>query len=411
MDVAPGFLWITEILNSGYPEDTRHLMAGPVVQLLGKHLHQEVMVYSQVRPTEVPPLLDFLSLYEKFCTTTFCTLESQPHPGSIALRILSDVRECADFGPTILPVLSLTLLPTHPLQSRSLALKAFHRLMPWWFSTQVQNVLYKDLDKLLQAVDDPFQLGSTPPRQDCVSPKRPYREAMYSMVALIEFASSNLWQNHLRRSNFTSCEEVLSTEEGRRTAIRCMLHTAQFIWQAFLHAPAKIIATIRRLEELQCLNTAEVVIMWAWTAGVVDAVDHDGWGLVGDDTFRFYQTHGMGRLAALKRHITDTTMESEHLRFLRMHYESPPCRMGSVKRPIPFSRESHTEPRPTDWTDLRVSRVCQLRRLYHLFGYDLVTWKEKVAAEEGVVTEGVDEKMDVSPGHPIPLVNWACDYP
>jgi hypothetical protein len=47
-----------------------------------------------------------------------------------------------------------------------------------------------------------------------------------------------------------------------------------------LRTPAKIIAAIRRLEELQCLNTAEVVILWAWTAGVVNPADHDAWGLI-----------------------------------------------------------------------------------------------------------------------------------
>jgi len=31
------------------------------------------------------------------------------------------------------------------------------------------------------------------------------------------------------------------------------------------------------LEELQCPNAAEVVIVWAWTIGVVNPVDRDGW--------------------------------------------------------------------------------------------------------------------------------------
>jgi len=189
-----------------------------------------------------------------------------------------------------------------------------------------------------------------------------------------------------------------------------MLATANYTWPAFLHTPAKIIAAIRCLEELQCLNTAEVVIMWAWTPGVGSAVDHDGWKLVEDDTLRFYHTHGMGRLTSLKRHIADTTMDLNHFSFLWPHYEGSPCRMGSVKRHIPSSWGSRTEPGPMDRTDLRVSRVCQLRRLYRLFS-DLATWKEKVTAEKRVVVEEADEKMDVSPGCPVPLVVWACDYP
>ena len=58
--------------------------------------------------------------------------------------------------------------------------------------------------------------------------------------------------------------------------------------------------TVKYLEELQCPNTAEVVIMWAWTIGVVNPVDHDGWQLIGRDTLRFYQTRGMERLNRLE---------------------------------------------------------------------------------------------------------------
>ena len=64
-----------------------------------------------------------------------------------------------------------------------------------------------------------------------------------------------------------------------------------------------------------------------------------------------------------------------------------------------------------EWTDLRVSRVCQLRRLYHLFGYDLAMWKEEVAAGETVVVEGAGGETDVLPGHPVQFADWVCDYP
>jgi len=405
-----GFLWITEILNSRYSEYERYRMARRVVQLLGKNFQQRGPVYPHiVRPTEVPPLLDFLLLCEKFYDPGFYAAES-PHPGFIALRILSDIRRYTGFNPTILPVLSLTLLPTHPLQSRSLALKAFCALMPGWFSTQVENVLYKNLDKLLRAVGDPFQFPQIPNPGE-VGEWRPDYEPMNSVVVLIEFASLDLWRNHLRRSNFTSCEEALSTEKGRRTAFRCMLRTAESVWRAFLHTPTKIVAAIRRLEELQCLNTAEVVIMWAWTIGVMNAADRDGWKLVGEDTSRFYQTHGIGRLTTLKQHITDMTMGYAHLWFLRTHYEGSPCRTGSVKRSFPFIQAPLREPSPMEWTDLCVSRVCQLRRLYHLFGYDLAMWKEEVAAGETVVVEGAGGETDVLPGHPVQFADWACDYP
>ena len=410
-NIGLGFLWISEILNSGYSEVERYWIVKGVVRLLGNHFQQEYLwrLYA-VQPTGVPPLLDFLLLYEKFRNTEPHSLEPQ-HPGSIALYILSTSQEYTGFSPIILPILSSTLLPTHPLQSRTLALKAFCALMSGWFSTQVESIPDKSLDRLLQAVGDPFQFPQVPNPGGVGREWNPNYKPINFMVILVEFASLDLWRNHLRRSNFTSCEEILSTEEGRRTAIRCMLHTVQFVWQSFLHTPAKIIAAIRRLEELQCLNTAEVVIMWAWTVGIVDAADHDGWKLIGHDTLRFYQTHGTERLATLKRHIVDATMEIEHLVFLVTHYEGSPCRMGSVKRPIPFARQPWRQLGPTDRIDLCISRFCQLRRLYRLFGYDLATWKEAVTAEERVVVEEVDEEMDVSPGHPVPLVDWACDYP
>lgn len=230
------------------------------MQLLGNFQQKSSVCFYDIQYIEVPPLLNLLSLCEKFYTTEFNATES-PHPGSIALCILSGIWECVDFGPTILPVLSSTLLPTHPLQFRSLALKVFHTLMPGWFLTQVESISYKNLGKLLQAVGDLFQFPPIP-NPGKVDPKwRTKYEPMDSVVILMEFASLDLWRNHLCCSNFTSCEEVLSTEEGRRTAIHCMLHTVWSIWQVFLHTPAKIIMAIGHLEELQCLNTAEVVIM------------------------------------------------------------------------------------------------------------------------------------------------------
>ena len=202
-NTKPGSLWITEILNSRYPEDERYQMARRVVQLLGNHFQKDPSAHLRVvQPIEVPPLLDFLLLCEKFYATESNSTESS-HPGSIVLYLLSAIQEYADLGPTILPVLSLGLLPTHPLQSRSLALTAFHTRMPGWFSTKVDNASYGDLDKLLQAVGDPFQSPQIP--NPCeVGEWRPDYEPMNSVVVLIEFASSDLWQNHLCRRLLSS---------------------------------------------------------------------------------------------------------------------------------------------------------------------------------------------------------------
>ncbi|KAF9642485.1 hypothetical protein BDM02DRAFT_2091673 [Thelephora ganbajun] len=355
------FLWITGVLNSEYPEDERYKMASQVVQLLGKRFDSNVpgdVLY--VEPAWIPPLLSFLSLSERFYTT-----DDPPYPGSIALLFLSTSAIYGDFDTTFLPVFASILLPTHPLQSRSLALKVFYAFIPGWFSSQMESVLYKDLNKLVQAVGDPFQFTPDLPLQDGKPVGTVGRESMTAMVILTEFASLDLWRNHLNRSNFASYEQIVSTEEGRTTAFEWMLHTATFSWQEFLCTPTKIAMAIRRLEELQCLNTAEVVILWAWTIGVIDPVDRNGWRLIGDETLRFYQTHGTARLTALKRHILDADeiTERDHLEFLQQKrgYERP-CRMKSIQTDT-----------GSDRIDLSVSRVCQLRRLYHLLGYDPMT--------------------------------------
>jgi len=400
-----GFSWITEILNSGHEKRLRYMMVGPVVKSLGKHCYPWGM---DVKPTWIPPLLGALSLSERFRKSI-----GGPCSGSIVLSILSTSQASAGFAADALPLLSSTLLSTHPLQSRRLALKVFCTLMPGWFSSQMDSVISADLDRLLQAVGDPFQSTPDPLSLDWRF-KRDY-EPFNSVVILIEFASSDLWRNHLRRSNFTSCEEFLSTEDKKRNLLGCMLFTVNRTWPTFLHTPAKIVAAIRRLEELQCSNTAEVVIMWAWTAGLINTMDHDGWKLVGGNTFRFYQTHGIGRLAVLKRSIINKNGGLYQLRLLRQRYGDSPYRTRRTKRDIP-SEMAHMD---QDEIDLAVSRVCQLRRLYHLFGHGPTMWREAVVTEGMVVVEEavaseVDEEMDVSPGRlvtPVPFVDWACDYP
>lgn len=163
-------------------------------------------------------------------------------------------------------------------------------------------------------------------------------EAMKATIILIEFVSSSLWQSHLRRSNFTSCEEIMSMEEGTKNALTCMLRVATRRWTELLLTPEKIVAAIRRLEELQCLNTAQVVIMWAWTIGVVNPVDRVDWKLIQDETLRFYNAHGVQRLVALALHVIDTTTELAHEFFLRAHYKNSPYRVGCVRRPDPTLR-------------------------------------------------------------------------
>ena len=398
-NIEYGFSWIVDLLNSRYPDHERYTMASMVMQLLGKHI--DSINSWQLDPGWVSALMSFLSLGEKYYSTG-----SPPYPGLLALRVLLSSPGNLDSGPMTLSILSSTLIPTHPLKSRSLALGIFHRFIIGWFSPHMESVPNKDLDKLLQAVGDPFLFPDLLLQDGQPVVTADYKP-MKAAVALIEFASSDLWRNHLRRPNFASCEEILSTEEGRRAALNCMFDMTAHSWSEFLCTPAKIIAAVKRLEELQCLNTAEVVILWAWTPGVVNTADHDAWGLIEHNTLDFYRTHGIGRLSALSRHITNKATEIMHVKFLLAHYRGQPCRVGGVRRLVPTGQAVRRLGRQ-HFEDLRVARACQLRRLYHLFGYDPATWQEAVAIG------GVNEGTGVLSGRHVTLIqfaDWACDYP
>ena len=375
----PGFLWITEILNPRYQEDQRERLAGQVVEVLGEHFLRKGSVYfTDIQPAWIPPLLEFLSLSEK--------LDATRSTRFVALRILATSPGYANFGPMILPVLTSSLLPAHPLQARHLALNIFLKFMSGWFPSQMENIPSKYLDKLVQAVGDPFQFQDLP-LQDGKHVDLPNNDPMMVTAVLIEFASSGLWRNHLRRSNFISFEEMVSTRDGKTTAVRCMLRTAFDPFPEFLRTASKISMAVMRLEELQCPNSVEAVIMWAWTVGAVNPVDHDGLRLIGHHTLQFYQTHGMERLITLKQHVTEMALDTDSVQLLLRPWE----RFQVDTLPV-----------------ISLSQACQLRRLYRLFGFDSVTWNGVVEAVD------VDEEMYVSSGRSItrvPSMDWACDYP
>ncbi|KAF9789595.1 hypothetical protein BJ322DRAFT_1043170 [Thelephora terrestris] len=215
-------------------------------------------------------------------------------------------------------------------------------------------------------------------------------------VVLIEFASSDLWRNHLHPSNFATFEELLSSEEGKRTATERMFIAAIRPWQECLCAASKVHAAIGRLEELQCSNVAEFMIMWAWTVGILNVEDRDGWGSIERSTLSFYQLHGTGRVKALERHITAVSNHADL--FLSLH-EGPLNRLAKV--------QLRGSLRSLDWgAYLRISQVCQLRRLYFLFGRDSAT------REEAVEIEGAGKESDLlSAVTSNSIVDWACDYP
>jgi len=392
-----GFLWITEIINSGYEERWRERMASEVVESLGKHFFPEDSVPSiNMEPAWIPSLLGFLSLSEK--------LDRQGEDSLTALRILETSAPSTDFGIRVLPILVPPLLPTYPLQSRRIALPVFYTFAPSWFSSQMENVPSKDLDKLVQAVGDPFQFPDFP-LQDGKPVDLPYYNPTVAAAVLIGFASSDLWRNCLRRSNFTSLEETVSTWDGKKAALERMAYYDQLPESLFV--ATGIFMAIRRFEELQCPNTAEVLLMWAWTIGVVDPVDRDGWELIGRSTLRFCETRRMERLVTLKRHITDTTMESVYAELLLIG------RYGKSKVKDFVKKSSVLKLQPDFWSRFRtflyLSQACQLRRLYQIFRCNPTTWKDAVAASE--VGEGNDI---VSWGRSVaisPFMDWACDYP
>jgi len=204
------FLWITDILNSRWTAEEQYQTAGRAVELAWKRIAPEIISigFCDVKTDWAPPLLGFLQLNEEICST-----ETQQVSGVLALRILSACYEYGNVTPTMLQVLTPTLIPTHPLSSRKLALRIFHRFIPQWFS-QMENVSNKDRAGLLQVVGDPFQSAPDPPLQyeEPVCTRK--YEPMKAAVVLIEFASSALWRDHLDRSNFISCEarRTLSTK-------------------------------------------------------------------------------------------------------------------------------------------------------------------------------------------------------
>ena len=386
------FSFIADILSSSFLEVDRYLMASNAVQLLENHFFPRehrgfgIEVIS-VERTWIPLLLAFLALSEEFYAT-----QSPPYAGSIALRILSAADKPTYFDTAIFPILSSTLLQAHPLQSRTLALKVFNASFPWLLSLQMGDVPVGNLKDLLQAVGDPFVFTEdTYPRYRKTRLFGPYYEAFGAAVILIGFASLNLWRNHLHPSNFTTCEEFLSTEEGKKITIKHMLH-AQLRLE-LLRTAVEVVAAIERLEDLQCWNTVEVVIMWAWTVGVLDAGDVGTWGLVGRSTHSFYQTRGMGHLKALERHITNGVPLPHHI-FERKFQP----RTGLRRLALPGL---------LDWdAQLLISQVCRLKSLYCLFGRDPTTQEGAVAS--GEAGKGMDLSLAVTP---VVFVDWTCDYP
>ena len=396
-------LWMTDILGSRYQVLERCKVAGQVVNLVWEQIKHETSYYGgkSLDAASVPPLLGFLRLGEEIRWEGDGLLTA----GVLALRILSCGTGSSNFCSTILPVLASTLRPTHPLQSRKTALRAFCRFGFGWLSSRTESLSSEDCAGLLRAVGDPFQ---STPDTILLDKRHAFKDEYHPMNAaaiLIKFAASDLWRDHLRRSNFVSCEEVISTSKGREYA-SAHLHDPPFQPQSFLRTPTKIISAIERLEALQCPNIIEVILMSAWTIRGLDgpSIDFDGWRLVQQRAVSFYQTHGIGRLKALSRNIMADPISYFYSR-------DPRCRVEGVRLPVRIATEERKWGCMEDWEgDIRLAQVCQRRMLYQLFGCNPTTWEEMLAAGSDEAGEGVDVSVGQS-GVPAQFMDWSSDYP
>lgn len=337
--------WLCEIVNSTYPPNKKYAMTSSVVELLGKPPNPQPStgLSPDILPTGVRPLLDSL-----LSTKGSPDAQSPPYTEVIALQVGSIAARYDYFDPAILPVLTKMLLPTHPLQSRSLALRLFQQPGFEWYSSQSGT----DHAMLLEAVGDPFQFIPDLPPRDGQSTAGASYDPMWATILLIEFASSDTWRNHLRHSNFASCEETISTEEGRDRIFECMVQRGTNVRTGPLNSLGKLVLAIRRLEELECWSTADVMILWACTTE--DMYTH---GLFGGETLNCHHPRGMERRRALSRHIRANVRR--------------PVRIRVVKR-----KSSWINQRDIDFSE--ISRACQMRRLYQLFGCDQKRWEEAV---------------------------------
>ena len=385
-------LWVTDIISSRYTMDHKCALASSVMTLVWRQIGSDVIqsMYN-VSNAWLPPLLGFLQLGEE-------THWAQPRIGVYALQILSRVK---DFSPTILPILTSTLQPTHPLHCRGIALRTFHRFGFGLLSSQMESISSEDRASLLRAVGIPFQF--TPDTEEQLHTFEDKYNPLSVAAILIWLASSDLWQNHLRRSNFVSCEEITSTEEGRQSVYELM-HLTTELWP-FLRTPIKIISVIECLEVFQCPNTAGAVLTSVWGFAALDgpSVNLDGWRLVRQKTLALYKTRRIGQLNVLPLQITLTTLS-------KLHRTARPCRVEGIRSLVRIAE-------PRQWWDymggyyrVQLAQVCQRITFYQLFGCSPTEWDETFADHSERVDKGVDVSVGQS-GVPAQFVDCACDYP
>ena len=227
-------------------------MATQVMQLLECYFRSEGPESLNVHPTWITPLVRFLSLYGGFHTE-----DSLSTARYIILRILSTFPAPPDFNATILPLLILALSPTHPLQLRHPALQFILGSMHQWLITE--DVPDTDLNDLLTAVGDPFE--STLELDDGLSIGATRYDPMMIVATLIGFALSDQWCGHVHSTNFITCEDMVSTEEGN-IAFRHALDMTSPAWPVFLLRSKNLDRALARLKGLGCPETAQALDAW-----------------------------------------------------------------------------------------------------------------------------------------------------
>ena len=345
--------WIDEIFNSTYLEGEQYSMASSAVALLGARFDPppppSIEFTSDDRATAVRPLLDYLLLSEGHRPT-----ESPQDLEAIALQAIYATAEHKYFDPKALDVLAHTL-PTHRL--RSLALGLFQQPGFEWWSLPADVIADVDRASLLEAVGDPFQFDTPDPTPQGRGPiAATSYEPMRTITLFIEFTSSDLWKGHLRHSNFASCEEKVSTQEGRGTAFGYM-DERKSIRAGPFNSTASLILAAKRLEELGCWDTAEVVMAWAW-------INHDA-------------NHGAHehtrREALIHRHLRGMQRRGAFSGRIQTNAYQPVRVLGGSSLAVQMN---------VDLT--RIAQACHLKRLYQLFGCDSTRWEVGVGTMDDV---------------------------
>ena len=167
---------------------------------------------------------------------------------------------------------------------------------------------------------------------------------------------------------------------------------------------ARLVSTIRHLEGLGCWNTAEVMILWAWTNGIVNTANHDAYKHVEQEIHKCYRLRGMEHLVALSRHIkSNPSGNPMSPDALGRNNQVTSRRIEGVRRPVRIQMDGGEFCGIGRMDVYGISQTCQLKWLYQLFGYDPTTSE--------VVGSNSEREVLVRSVVPVHFLDFVCDYP